>query len=122
MSKTSSGTVRLRQLWQDMAPDMVARERMLRVSVIDGTHAECVVEHDNQAKAGRKTSVALRRFATSAFRLVEDAVEDADQAAHARFLKAMADVQGRSSSPTEYASAAMSVHKELLGELAAAQG
>ncbi|MFE3559450.1 DUF6354 family protein [Streptomyces sp. NPDC059193] len=106
MSTTAFGAVRLRQLWQDMAPDMVARERMLRVSVIDGSHAECVVEHDTQAPACRKTSVALRRFTTSAFRLIEDAVEDCDQVAHARFLKAMADVQGRNPTPTEYASAA----------------
>lgn len=113
---TGAAGVRVRQLWQDMAPDMIARERMLRVTEIGDTHADCVVEHDAQGTAGRTARIALRRFAGSAFRLVEEAVGDADQTAHAQFLKAMAEVQGANPLPAAYAAAALRVHKNLLRE------
>jgi Family of unknown function (DUF6354) len=113
---TGTAAVRVRQLWQDMAPDMVARERMLRVAEIGDTHADCVVEHDTQGTAGRTARIALRRFAGSAFRLVEEAVDDTDQIAHAQFLKAMAEVQGANPLPAAYAAAALKVHKDLLRE------
>ncbi|GGR80621.1 hypothetical protein GCM10010269_19710 [Streptomyces humidus] len=118
------GPVRAGQLWQDMAPDMVDRERMLRVVAVGATHADCVVERDNRpGAAGRKARpLALRRFATSAFTLIEDVVDDADQLVYARFLAAMTDVQGGSPSPVEYATAALRVHKELTAEAAKGQG
>ncbi|MFD8883079.1 DUF6354 family protein [Streptomyces erythrochromogenes] len=82
-----------------------------------------MVEHDKQGTAGRKTQpLALKRFATRAFRLVEDAVDDAYQAVYARVLAAMADLRGRSPSPVEYATAALAVHKELLAESAEGHG
>ncbi|MFI1648269.1 DUF6354 family protein (plasmid) [Streptomyces xanthophaeus] len=113
------GPVRAGQLWQDMAPDMVDRERMLRVFAVGATHADCVVERDKQGTAGRNTRpLALKRFATSAFRLIEDVVDDADQILYARFLAAMTGVQGGSPSPVEYATAALRVHKELAAEAA----
>ncbi|MET9103656.1 MULTISPECIES: DUF6354 family protein [Streptomyces] len=117
------GPVRVGQLWQDMAPDMVDRERMLRVLAQTDTHAECVVERDRQGTAGRKARpLAIRRFATSAFKLIEDVVDDADQALYARFLAAMTDVQGANPSPVAYAAAALRVHHELTAEAAKAQG
>ncbi|MFK0119248.1 DUF6354 family protein [Streptomyces sp. NPDC090994] len=120
VSSTAS-PVRVGQLWQDMAPDMVDRERMLRVVAVTETHAECVIERDKQGTAGRKTRpLALRRFATSAFRLIEDVIDAADQARYARFLAAMTDVQGANPSPVEYATAALRVHNELTAEAARA--
>ncbi|MFJ5850853.1 DUF6354 family protein [Streptomyces sp. NPDC092903] len=118
----TAGAVRVRQLWQDMAPDMIDCERLLRVVAIDATHAECVVEHDKHGLTSRKPPrLALRRFATSALRLVEDVVDEPDQAVYSRFLTAMAEMQGRSPSAVEYATVALAVHKELLAESAAAQ-
>ncbi|MEU7072980.1 DUF6354 family protein [Streptomyces narbonensis] len=125
VSPTSSavGLVRVGQLWQDMAPDMVDRERILRVVALTETHAECVVERDKQGTAGRKARpMALRRFATSAFKLIEDVVDDAEQALYTRFLAAMTEVQGTSPSPVEYAMAALRVHQELTAEAAQTQG
>ncbi|WND40782.1 DUF6354 family protein (plasmid) [Streptomyces sp. BB1-1-1] len=119
---SAAGPVRARQLWQDMAPDMVDRERMLRVVAVTETHAECVVERDNRpGMAGRKARpLALKRFTTSAFRLIEDAVDDADQILYARFLAALTGVQGTNPSPVEYATAALRVHNELTAEAAKA--
>ncbi|MFF9458132.1 DUF6354 family protein [Streptomyces flaveolus] len=115
------GSVQVGQLWQDMAPDMVDRERMLRVLALTDTHAECVVERDKQGTAGRKARpLAIRRFATSAFKLIEDVVDDADQTLYARFLSAMTDVRGANPSPVAYAAAALRVHHELTAEAAKA--
>lgn len=117
------GPVRVGQLWQDMAPDMVDRERMLRVVAVGATHADCVIERDKQGTAGRKTRpLALKRFATSAFTLIEDVVDDADQVNYARFLAAMTGVQGGNPSPVQYATAALRVHKELAAEAGNGQG
>ncbi|MEU8542914.1 DUF6354 family protein [Streptomyces sp. NPDC048717] len=116
------GPVRVGQLWQDMAPDMVDRERMLRVIAMTETHAECVVERDKRGMSGRKTRpLALKRFTTSAFKLIEDAVDDADQALYTRFLAAMTDVQVANPSPVEFATAALRVHRELTAEAAKSQ-
>ncbi|WEH37820.1 DUF6354 family protein (plasmid) [Streptomyces sp. AM 4-1-1] len=119
---SSVGPVRVGQLWQDMAPDMVDRERMLRVVAVTETHAECVVERDNRPGMAGRTArpLALKRFTTSAFRLIEDAVDDADQVLYARFLAAMTGVQGTNPSPMEYATAALRVHHELTAEAAKA--
>ena len=67
---------------------MVDRERMLRVVAVTETHAECVVECDNKPGMAGRTArpLALKRFTTSAFRLIENAVDDADQVLYARFL------------------------------------
>ncbi|WP_328373582.1 DUF6354 family protein (plasmid) [Streptomyces sp. NBC_00445] len=105
-------TVAVGQLWQDMAPDMVSRDRRLRVTGIDGEHAECVVEHDSQGTAGRMPRIAVRRFSTSAFRLLEDCVAPADRTVYARLLKAMAAEHRTGASPAAYASAALAVFKE----------
>ncbi|MFE5491550.1 DUF6354 family protein [Streptomyces virginiae] len=79
-----------------------------------------MVERDKQGTAVRATRpLVQKRFATRAFRLVEDAVDDADEAVYARVLAAMADLQARSASPVEYATAALAVHKE---SLATAEG
>ncbi|WP_197372040.1 DUF6354 family protein, partial [Streptomyces clavuligerus] len=120
-ASSASGPVRVGQLWQDMAPDMVDRERMLRVIAVSGTHAQCVVERDEKpGMAGRETRpMALRRFGTSAFKLIEDAVDDADQALYARFLVAMTSVPGASPSPADYAMAALRAHQELIAATAA---
>ncbi|WP_327740469.1 DUF6354 family protein (plasmid) [Streptomyces nojiriensis] len=119
---TSVSPVRVGQLWQDMAPDMVARERMVRVVAVGGTHAECVVERDKHGATGRPTRpVSLKRFTTSAFKLIEEVVDDTDQVLHARFLAAMTGVQGRTPSPVEYATAALRVHKELAAEATKSQ-
>ncbi|MFD8727771.1 DUF6354 family protein [Streptomyces sp. NPDC059611] len=103
---------------------MVDRERMLRVVTMTETHAECVVERDNRPGMTGRTArpLALKRFTTSAFRLIEDAVDDADQVLYARFLAAMADVKGGTASPEEYATAALRVHHELTAESARALG
>ncbi|MFD8947590.1 DUF6354 family protein [Streptomyces xanthophaeus] len=115
--------VRVGQLWQDMAPDMVDRKRMLRVVTVSETHAKCVVERDERpGMTGRETRpLALKRFATSAFKLIEDVVDDADQALYARFLAAMTGVHGTSPTPAEFATAALRVHRELAAEAAKAR-
>jgi hypothetical protein len=117
------GPVRIGQLWQDMAPDTVDRKRMLRVLTLTETHAKCVVERDEKpGMAGRETRpLALKRFTTSAFKLIEDVVDDADQVLYARFLAAMTGVQGTNPTPAEYATAALRVHRELAAEAAKAQ-
>lgn len=117
------GSVRVGQLWQDMAPDMVDRKRMLRVVTVSETHAKCVVERDERpGMTGRETRpLALKRFATSAFKLIEDVVDDADQSLYARFLAAMTGVQGTSPTPAEFATAALRVHRELTAEAAKAR-
>ncbi|WP_030390896.1 DUF6354 family protein [Streptomyces sp. NRRL S-241] len=117
------GPVRVGQLWQDMAPDMVDRKRMLRVVTVTETHAKCVVERDERSgMTGRETRpLAVKRFATSAFKLIEDVVDDADQALYARFLAAMTGVQGTTPTPAEYATAALRVHRELTAEAAKAR-
>lgn len=117
------GPVRVGQLWQDMAPDMVDRKRMLRVVTVTETHAKCVVERDERpGMTGRETRpLAVKRFATSAFKLIEDVVDDADQALYARFLAAMTGVQGTNPTPVEYATAALRVHHELAAEAVKAQ-
>ncbi|MCL3998984.1 DUF6354 family protein [Streptomyces lavenduligriseus] len=103
-----------------MAPDMVARERILRVT--DVTRRTCVVERDKQGTAGRKTRpLALKRFATSAFKLIEDAVDEADQPLYARYRAAMTAVPGTSPSPMEDATAALRVHHEVIAEAAKIQ-
>ncbi|WP_435057787.1 DUF6354 family protein [Streptomyces sp. bgisy060] len=120
---STAGPVRGGQLWQDMAPDMVDRKRMLRVVTVTETHAKCVVERDKRpGMTGRETRpLALKRFTTSAFKLIEDVVDDADQALYARFLAAMTSVQGASPTPVEYATAALRVHRELAAEAAKAR-
>ncbi|MFD8413981.1 DUF6354 family protein [Streptomyces sp. NPDC059650] len=114
-ASSASGPVRVGQLWQDMSPDMVDRKRMLRVIAVTETHAKCVVERDEKpGTTGRETRpLALRRFSTSAFKLIEDVVDDADRSLYARFLAAMTSVPGDSPSPSDYATAALRAYKEL---------
>ncbi|MEU7240350.1 DUF6354 family protein [Streptomyces sparsogenes] len=97
-------TAALNQLWQDMAPDMVDRDRRLRITEISDTHALCVVEHDLVGLTGRTARIRLDRLKPPAYRLVEDA-GDGD-ALYAAILAAIAKVHRPDATPADYARAA----------------
>ncbi|GAA4824278.1 DUF6354 family protein [Streptomyces ziwulingensis] len=93
------------QLYRDRAPDMIDRDRRLRVTSISKTHAELVVEHDHGGQAGRKTRAALTRLRSSAFDLLEDPA-DTDPL-YLQILSAMSRVHGPGATPADYARAAL---------------
>lgn len=95
------------QLYLDQAPDMLTRERRLRVTGIDATHAELIVEHDHGGQAGRKTRASLTRLQSSAFKLLEDPA-DTDPL-YLLLLSAASRVHGPKATPADYARAALTV-------------
>lgn len=95
------------QLYRDRAPDMIDRDRRLRVTAVSDTHAELVVEHDHGGQAGRKTRAALSRLRSTAFELLEDPA-DTDPL-YLRLLSAVSRVHGPAATPADYARAALTV-------------
>jgi hypothetical protein len=93
------------QLYRDRAPDMIDRDRRLRVTHITDTHAELIVEHDHGGQAGRKTRAALSRLHSAAFELLEDPA-DTDPL-YLQLLSAMSRVHGPGTTPADYARAAL---------------
>lgn len=95
------------QLYRDLAPDMIDRDRRLRVLTITGDRAELVVEHDKAGLAGRKTRAALTRLTSSSFELLEDPA-DSDPL-YLALLAAVSEVHGPNATPADYARAALRV-------------
>ncbi|KPC73477.1 hypothetical protein ADL27_52135 [Streptomyces sp. NRRL F-6602] len=95
------------QLYRDLAPDMIDRDRRLRVTSLNDTHAELIVEHDHGGQAGRKTRAALTRLRSGAFDLLEDPA-DTDPL-YLLLLSAVSRVHGPKATPADYARAALSV-------------
>lgn len=95
------------QLYRDLAPDMIDRDRRLRVTSINDTHAELIVEHDHGGQAGRKTRAALARLRSAAFELLEDPA-DTDPL-YLTLLSAVSRVHGPKATPADYARATLSV-------------
>jgi hypothetical protein len=104
---SSTRTVVPNQLYRDLAPDMVDRDRRLRVLSVTGDRAELLVEHDKFGFAGRKTRASLTRLTSSAYELLEDPA-DADPL-YLALLNAVSEVHGPNTTPADYARAALRV-------------
>ncbi|MGW5852402.1 DUF6354 family protein [Streptomyces sp. NPDC055254] len=101
----ATSSVAENQLYRDLAPDMKARNRCLRVTAVRDGRADLVVEHDLGGTAGRKTHASLARLRSSAFELVEDPA-DADPR-YLALLVAISEVHRPGATPAEYARAAL---------------
>ncbi len=101
-------TVREQQLYRDLAPDMVNRDRRLRVLGIgDDGRAECLVEHDLQGTTARKARIQTKALASAArFELLDDADDLGADARYTALLAAIANVHGPAATPRDYARAA----------------
>ncbi|MFF3675949.1 DUF6354 family protein [Streptomyces sp. NPDC002120] len=108
----SSSTVAENQLYRDLAPDMKARDRRLRVTAVRDGRADLVVEHDLGGPAGRKTHASTARLRSAAFELIEDPA-DADPQ-YLALLAAVAEVHRPGATPPDYARAALHVLRTLL--------
>ncbi|MFE4512585.1 DUF6354 family protein [Kitasatospora sp. NPDC056783] len=93
------------QLYRDLAPDMKARDRRLRVLAVGPERADLAVEHDLGGPVGRKTHASIARLRSSAFELIEDAT-DADPQ-YLAVLAAVTDVHQPDATPADYARAAL---------------
>ncbi|WP_030724301.1 DUF6354 family protein [Streptomyces sp. NRRL F-2580] len=99
------------QLYRDLAPDMKARDRRLRVTKVGETRAELVVEHDLAGLTGKATHASLVRLRSSSFELIEDATDDDPQ--YPALLAAISEVHRRDATPADYARAALHVVREI---------
>ncbi|MGW6741658.1 DUF6354 family protein [Streptomyces sp. NPDC055025] len=95
------------QLYRDLAPDMKARDRRLRVTEVGPSQATLIVEHDREGTAGRTTRASLARLRGGAFELLEDPA-DTDPL-YLALLAAMSRVRGAKATPADYARAALNV-------------
>ena len=96
--------VQAQQLYRDLAPDMRVRDRQLRVTETDDTHATCAVEHDLGGQVGRTARIALARLTGPGFELLQDS-DDGDPL-YAALLMAFHDA-GPGASLSAYARAAV---------------
>ncbi|RSS40124.1 hypothetical protein EF912_32555, partial [Streptomyces sp. WAC07061] len=71
-----TGTVTVGQLYRDLAPDMKARDRRLRVLEVGNSRARLLVEHDLGGTGGKTTHASLLRLNSRAFELVEDTLDE----------------------------------------------
>ncbi|GGN46676.1 DUF6354 family protein [Streptomyces fuscichromogenes] len=105
-------TVQEGQLYRDLAPDMIDRDRRLRVTAIepDG-RAVCVVEHDlyNSGQlVGRVTRVHTGNLANQRkFALLEDGPSTTSDPRYTLVLAAVAAVHSPTATPQDYARAAL---------------
>ncbi|MFC5659827.1 DUF6354 family protein [Streptomyces nogalater] len=101
-------TVRPGQVLRDLAPDMVARDRRLRVLALgDDGRAECLVVHDHGGGTGRKPSIKIDALASpSKFELVEEADDVTADLRYTRLLAAITAVHRPGATPADYARAA----------------
>lgn len=100
--------VRSGQLYRDLAPDMLDRDRRLRVTGIgeDG-RAQCLVEHDHGGTTGKARHIQVRALATpSKFDLIEDASSSPTDPRFATLMAAIAQVHTPAATPLDYARAA----------------
>ncbi|MEU9033302.1 DUF6354 family protein [Streptomyces sp. NPDC048352] len=93
------------QLYRDLAPDMKARDRRLRVVEVGSARARLVVEHDLGGQAGKTTHASVIRLASRAFELLEDTVDEDPR--YLAVLAAISQVHGPDASPADYARAAL---------------
>lgn len=92
------------QLYLDRAPDMINRQRRLRVVSVNTEYAGLVVEHDLDGQIGRMSRIAVRRLHSTAFELLEDG-PDTDPL-YLLLLDAISRTHGPNASAVDYARAA----------------
>ncbi|MEW2417554.1 DUF6354 family protein [Streptomyces sp. NPDC046866] len=109
---STSSTVPENQLYRDLAPDMKARDRRLRVTAVRDGRADVVVEHDLGGQAGRKTHASIARLRSAAFELLEDPADTDPQ--YLAMLAAVAEVHRPGATPPDCARAALRVLRDLL--------
>ncbi|MGW7317222.1 DUF6354 family protein [Streptomyces sp. NPDC054865] len=95
------------QLYRDLASDMRARDRRLRVTKVGEARAELVVEHDLGGPTGKTTHASLVRLRSAAFELIEDATDTDPQ--YDALLSAISAVHRKGAMPADYARAALRV-------------
>ncbi|MET8298881.1 DUF6354 family protein [Streptomyces sp. NPDC005180] len=100
-----AGTVTEGQLYRDMAPDMKARDRRLRVLEVGNSRARLLVEHDLGGTSGKTTHASLLRLTSRAFELIEDTVEEDPR--YLAVLAAISEVHHPDASPADYTRAAL---------------
>lgn len=118
------------QLYRDLAPDMIGRDRRLRITAIgDDRRAEAFVEHDLGGTAGRTTRIRVQALAQpSKYELLEAAPETAADPRYTAILAAIAAVHHQGATPADYAQAAWGIleptfaeHAHQLADRAAAE-
>ncbi|MEW2373906.1 DUF6354 family protein [Streptomyces sp. NPDC006656] len=93
------------QLYLDLAPDMKARDRRLRVVEVGSARARLVVEHDLGGQAGKTTHASIIRLTSRAFELLEDVLDQDPR--YLAVLAAISAVHRPGASPADYARAAV---------------
>ncbi|MEU3407637.1 DUF6354 family protein [Streptomyces sp. NPDC006670] len=93
------------QLYRDMAPDMKARDRRLRVLDVGNARARLLVEHDLGGPTGKTTHASVTRLTSRAFELLEDTIDDNPR--YLAVLTAIAEVHHPDASPADYTRAAL---------------
>ncbi|MET8816671.1 DUF6354 family protein [Streptomyces sp. NPDC004549] len=101
-------TVRVGQLYRDLARDMRDRDRRLRVlSIGDDDRAECSIEHDLGGPTGKTPRIQVRALATPAkFELLEEASHSNTDPRFVALLAAVTAIHGPAATPLDYALAA----------------
>ncbi|MEU9761686.1 DUF6354 family protein [Streptomyces sp. NPDC047987] len=102
-------TVRVGQLYRDLAPDMRERDRRLRViSIGEDDRADCFVEHDLAGSTGKKNPrIQVRALASAGkFELLEDVSSIPTDPRFTTLMTAITAVHGPEAKPLDYARAA----------------
>ncbi|WP_331728605.1 DUF6354 family protein [Streptomyces sp. NBC_00158] len=100
-----AGTVTEGQPYRDLAPDMRARDRRLRVVEVGNSRARLVVEHDLGGHGGKTTHASLVRLTSRAFELVEDTIDEDPR--YLAVLAAISAIHHPDASPADYTRAAL---------------
>lgn len=106
--KTIKRTVLPGQVLQDLARDMIDRDRRLRVLTLGADdRAKCLIVHDHGGATGRKSFIQIAALASpSKFELVEEADEVTADPRYTVLLAAITTVYGPDAAPADYARAA----------------
>lgn len=101
-------TVRVGQLYRDLARDMHERDRRLRVlSIGDDDRAECSVEHDLGGPTGKTPRIQVRALAAPGkFELLEEASNSPTDPRFGTLLAAITAAHGPAATPLDYTLAA----------------
>ncbi|MEU7031611.1 DUF6354 family protein [Streptomyces sp. NPDC046275] len=101
-------TVRVGQLYRDLARDMRERDRQLRViSIGDDDRADCFVEHDLGGTTGKTPRIQVRALASPGkFELLKEASDSPTDPRFVALLAAITAAHGPKATPLDYARAA----------------
>ncbi|MCZ1012039.1 DUF6354 family protein [Streptomyces lydicus] len=101
-------TVRIGQLYRDLARDMRERDRRLRVmSIGDDGRADCFVEHDLDGTTGKTVKIQVRALAyPGKFELLEEASNSPTDPRFGVLVAAITAVHRPAATPLDYARAA----------------